>query len=142
MWQIIYNNFKKLLDELELLTPLRQNSAVLDLNLTPTSIFNGSYTVNFGGINNYDMATPKVVDFGVDVLLQLSYALNVNNIIESHNQMMQDIEAIITERIDAETFVDELLEVRMKSCPIPRVDTTGAFYIWEITFTVIGRIIM
>jgi hypothetical protein len=142
-WEILYANFKTFLDETvqdNVVVPLVQNPAGVNYKNVPESIINGSYTINFGGINTYNMTASKIIDFDIDVVLDLTYTLNVNDAANSYNKIIQDVETIIAMRIDTTYYESELISVQLKQCLPPIPLGTDGTQLFRITFTVTGRV--
>jgi hypothetical protein len=143
LWQKISDNFVDLIEDTvnpELVTKLKRNEKELNLSLQSTSLFNGSYSIRYGGINSFEFTVAQIIDYDVDVILQVSYEKNINDVLNSYDAMLADVEQIISYRLNYDYFLSDILLCNLKSAPAPIEAETSAFVVWELVFNVTGRV--
>lgn len=137
VWQNLYDNFKKTLDETTGLTsPLVQSN--VNLNSIPSPSVNGAYFIYLKSIPSYELSANKVLDLDISVGIQIGYNININDYLNSYNNMVNDVELIIATRLDAEGFQSNIL-INLDSVDTPQAIGSEAYMIWELSFTVKGR---
>ncbi|TAK57876.1 MAG: hypothetical protein EPO24_09415 [Bacteroidetes bacterium] len=143
VWKTVYTNFKTLLGTtLTTLTynTLKENEQVELDRLPASSVFNGGYSIQLGSIRNVSLKVNSILDYELEVLVQMCFELNKNAGRTSYNNAINDVETMIKKRLTTSTYEGTLLTVNLQGGRRPQYVHSNTFVIFEVPFIVTGRI--
>jgi len=151
IWTEVHDNFKNLLEDsvtgmgsLSSVTNTFTESDYIDIKTEPTSIYNGSYSLQLDSINGaqQDYGT-GIVDFDYDVRLQIAFELSSRSNKTDYNNAIKDIEEIIRQRLKVTSWANtNLLRYEFRNGNRFMTFDTEAlerFSFVELVFNVTGR---
>lgn len=141
----IHPNFKTLLDTTltgSLYNTLRDSGQSDLVNTLSSSLYNGAYSLQVGGIRGVNIKVNGVLDYEYEVLLQVGYEVSNDDARVKYNKAINDIETIIKYRLNTTTYEGTLLTVSLGSVRKPQSAKTNTFLIIEVPFIVTGRIFL
>jgi hypothetical protein len=93
----------------------REIHDLLDLKIAPTSLFNGSYVVQYNGIGAANIDVNAVEsEFQYNVRLQIGFELNAHDNRTSYTQAVEDIETIVRMRLSTDSYDSVLGRVELQ----------------------------
>ncbi|TAK56693.1 MAG: hypothetical protein EPO24_10885 [Bacteroidetes bacterium] len=143
IWKTIHSNFKTLLDTtLSGMTynALKESEQVELSRTQAASTFNGAYSIQLGSVRNASLKVNSILDYELEVLVQLAFELNKNAGRTSYNNAINDVETVIKHRLAPSSYEGTLLTVSLQGGRRPQYIHSNTFVVFEVPFVVTGRI--
>lgn len=153
IWQTLLDDFVELMEvdiEPTRYNPFHHTTSGLDITLLPETIWNGAYSIEFGGIPQINAEINNLMQFTTDVRLRVGFVINSEAVADpnsgsttpvndktDYSHAVEDIFLIIKKRLDPTTYAGVLDYVSFVSAsPLTFLNGTENYAYCDITFRV------
>ena len=150
IWNYVYTNFGTLLSTTlsgETNNTLTASPSIISLSETPTSIFNGAWSLLLSDLSTVEDEGEGYYDYQIKTELQVGFEINTNDSSQtSYNNAVNDIETIITERLQTSSYNStntnniSIDSISQTSATFDKINNSESFWIARINFTINGFI--